>query len=170
VVGGSVVVNLVDWNNGVGDVWLNGLLLDDWLDGLVNVVVNVLATDGWLDGLGVLALALNVLVLVLGLLQPQLLGNLLVVAVLEVAVLDGGKVVVVHLWLDLLVEDWLDRGVVVVLVNLFVDSGLNILVLDKVVSLLSDGWSDLLVDGGVVVAGLAEERLNCALCGIHCDD
>lgn len=35
---GSVVVNLVDWHGGVGDVWLDDLLVNDRLDGLVDVL------------------------------------------------------------------------------------------------------------------------------------
>lgn len=35
---GSVVVNLMDWNGGVGDVWLDCLTLNDWLYVLVHVL------------------------------------------------------------------------------------------------------------------------------------
>lgn len=38
VVLGSVVVDLVNWNSGVGDVWLDSLALDHWLDCLVDVL------------------------------------------------------------------------------------------------------------------------------------
>lgn len=44
VVLGSDVVCLVDWDSGVDDLWLVGLLVDDWLDSFVHVVVDVLAS------------------------------------------------------------------------------------------------------------------------------
>lgn len=115
VVLSSVVVNLVDWHGGVDNVRLDGLLVDDWLDGLVDVVVDVLAGDGWLDGLGLTGLTTDLLVVEAGGLGLQALSDLAVVAVLEGAVLDSAEVVVVLLWADLSVLNWLDRGVVVVL-------------------------------------------------------
>jgi hypothetical protein len=38
MVGGSIVVDLVDWNSGVDNVGLNDLLVDYRLDSLVNVL------------------------------------------------------------------------------------------------------------------------------------
>jgi hypothetical protein len=51
-----VLVNLMDWDGGVDDRWLDSLLLDDWLDRLVDVVVDVLACNVG-TGCGVLSLA-----------------------------------------------------------------------------------------------------------------
>jgi len=45
VVLGFVLVHLVDWDGGVHDGGLHGLLLDDGLDVLVHVVVDVLACN-----------------------------------------------------------------------------------------------------------------------------
>jgi len=73
---------------------------------------------------------------------------------LELAVLDRDDVVVVGLREDLAVDNGLDGGVVVVLVHLFVDGSLHVLVLRAVDGLVRDGRGDLLVDGGVIVAGL----------------
>lgn len=45
VVLGLTVVSFVDWDGGMYDRWLNGLLLDNGLDGLVHMVVDVLSSD-----------------------------------------------------------------------------------------------------------------------------
>lgn len=160
VVLSSVVVNLVDRDGGVDNVRLDGLLVDDGLDGLVDVVVDVLTADGGCNRLRVHSLELGALVSELGSLSGEALLDLGVVAVLERAVLDGGKVVVVLLGENLTVLDGLDGSVVVVLVNLLVDGGLDLLVLLELVALVGDSGSDLLVDSGVVVSRLGHEFLN----------
>jgi hypothetical protein len=38
-----ILVDLVSWDGGVEDGWLDSLLLNNWLHGLVDVVINVLA-------------------------------------------------------------------------------------------------------------------------------
>lgn len=154
VVLGSVVVNLVDGNSGVGNVRLNSLLLNNRLNGLVDVVVDVLASKSRSDGLCVALSALDALVTELCGLGLETLSNLSVIAVLELAVLNGGKVVVVLLGENLAVLYGLNRGVVVVLVDLLVDGGLDILVTLTVDGLVCDTRGNLLVDGSVVVARL----------------
>lgn len=161
VVLGSVVVNLVDGDSGVNNVGLDGLLVDNGLDGLVDVVVDVLTADSGGNRLGVDSLKLSALVSELSSLGSEALLDLGVVAVLERAVLDGGKVVVVLLRKNLTVLDGLDRGVVVVLVNLLVDGGLDLLVLLELMALVSDSGSDLLVNSGVVVSRLGPEEKRC---------
>jgi len=134
----------------------------------VNVVVDVLAGDDGGDAGGVLALDTLAGVTELATLGGEAALDVTGVVVLEGAVLDGDDVVVVllpHLG-DVL--DGLDRGVVVVLVDLLVDGGLDIFVLGAVDGLVGDGRGDLLVDGGVMVAGLGHEVLNCCLGGVHC--
>lgn len=157
VVLGGVVVNLVNGDGGVDNVRLDGLLVDNGLDGLVDVVVDVLTADGGCNRLRVHGLDLGALVSKLGSLGSETLLDLGIVAVLERAVLDGGKVVVVLLGENLAVLDGLDGGVVVVLVNLLVDGGLDLLVLLELMALVGDSRGDLLVDGGVVVAGAGPE-------------
>lgn len=157
VVLGGVVVNLVDGDSRVDNMRLNGLLVDNRLDGLVDVVVDVLTADGGCNRLRVHGLDLGALVSELGSLSSETLLNLGVIAVLERTVLDGGKVVVVLLGENLAVLDGLDGGVVVVLVNLLVDGGLDLLVLLELMALVGDSRGDLLVDGGVVVAGAGPE-------------
>lgn len=154
VVLSSVVVDLVDRNSGVDDVRLNCLLVDDGLDRLVDVVVNVLTSDRGGNRLSVTLGALSTLVTELGGLGLETVGNISVVAVLNLAVLDSAKVVVVCLGKDLTVLDGLDRGVVVVLVDFLVNGSLHVLMAFSVDGLVGDGRGNLLVNSGVVVAGL----------------
>lgn len=158
VVLSSVVVNLVDGHGGVDDVGLDGLLLDNGLDSLVDVVVNVLAGDDGGDGAGVLALDTDLLVTELLLLGRKTGLDLLGIVVLELAVLDRDDVVVVLLGENLTVGHRLDRGVVVVLVDLFVDGGHDLLVLLAGDGLVDNGRGDLLVDSGVMVTRLGPAR------------
>jgi len=164
---GLVVVNLMHWDSGVDNGWLDNLFLNDWLDGLVDVVVDVLASNGWGgggSGSGLADLAGAAELVLLGL---DSLSDVVIVAVTELAGLDADLVVDVLLWEDLLVLDWLDGGVVMILVNLAVNDLLCLLVLGLGDVLVHDGWVDSLADGGVVVTILAEEGGNCLLGLIH---
>jgi hypothetical protein len=144
-------------------------LLDHRLDGLVDVVVLVLAgndrcdvaSGGTLNPLDGVAVG-STLLCEAGL-------NLVVVAVLVAAVLDGDDVVVVLLGEDLTVEHGLLGGVVVVLVNLLVDGGDVLLVLLPLDGLVLDSRGDLLVNGGVVLTRLGHEVLDGGLSRVHFD-
>lgn len=142
-----------------------------YLDVLVNVVVNVLASNSWHGGCAVLTSDSLCGVLEAGLLGSQLLLDLVGVVMLEVAVLNTGKVVVVLLWENLGVLYRLHRGVVVVLVHLLVNCGCDAIFLLLGDGLVGDSWVDLLVDSGVMLAILADEALDCVLGGVHieCD-
>jgi len=132
-------------------------LLHNGLDGLVHVVVDMLAGKGTLHL--TLLLAVDALrrisELSLLLCKPLLHGG--IITVLEAAVLDRDDVVVVLLRKDLAVVHGLLGGVVVVLVNLLVDRGLELLLLAALDGLVLDGWCDLLVHGGVMVTRLGHE-------------
>ena len=120
----------------------------------MDVVVDVLAGHDGRDGAGLLALKADLLITELGRLLLQTKLDLLWGVVLVRAVLDRDDVVVVLLLQLDDVLDWLDGGVVVVLVNLLVNGGLELLVLGAVDGLVDDGRGDLLVDGGVMVTRL----------------
>lgn len=81
-------MNTID-RTGVHTVRLDCLLVDDGLDLLVDVVVNVLAGNGWCNRAGLLDLTLHGGVSELGSFSLEALLDLGVVAVLELAVLDG---------------------------------------------------------------------------------
>lgn len=166
---GSVVVNLVDGDGGVGDSRLDGLLLNDRLDHLVNVVVTVLASNDGSLGVGVCGLTLSGGVSELGSLLLKLLLDSGGVAMVVLAVLHGGSAVGVLLGQNLAVLDGLDGGVVVVLVNLTVDGTSDVLVVSLVDSLVGDSGGNGLVDGSVVLAGLGHEVGNGSLSLVHCE-
>jgi len=167
---GGVVVNLMNGHSGVHNVGLDNLLVHDWLNGLMHVVVDVLACNDRSDGVRLLPLNALPLIPKLSLLGCETLLNLLRAVVLELTVLDGNNVVVVLLRELLGIEHRLHRGVVVILVNLLVDGGLNLLVLHTVDGLVGYGRGDLLVDGGVMVTSLGHEVLNGSLGGVHIDE
>ena len=73
---------------------------------------------------------------------------------LEATVLDANQVVLVLLGQDLAIMNRLDGGVVVVLVDLLIDSCLDVLVTRRLHVLVDDSWSNLLVNGGVMLARL----------------
>lgn len=182
---GFILMNLVDGDGAVDNGWLDGLLVDHWLDVLVDVVVNVLADDSAADTLGVLCGIDVTGVLELSLLSCETLLDVVVVAVLDLAVLDTGHLVRVLLWEDLTVAHWLDRGVVVILVHLTVNGSVDILVAGWGDSLVLDCWvhsleelaeilngrlyNTYLVNSGVMLSILGEEVADCCLCLIHFD-
>jgi len=163
-------MNFVDGNGGVDDGGCNGFPLHNGLDSLVGVVVDVLASNNGSNGVSVLRLANETLVLKLGSLYGKTRLDILGVAVLEVAVLDGNQVVLVLLREDLTVKDRLDRSVVVVLVDLLVDGSDDLLVSLWGYGLVDDSRGNLLVDGGVVVTRLGHELLDGAVCFGRHDD
>lgn len=135
----------------------------------MNVVVLVLAGDDGSDLAGGGTIDLLDGVLVSSPLLAETSLNLVVVAVLVAAVLNGNDVLVVGGGKNLLVDDGLLSGMVVVLVDLLVDGRGVLLVLLLLDSLVLDGRSDLLVDGGVVGSRLGHEVLDGGLSRIHCD-
>jgi hypothetical protein len=157
MVGGLVVVDLMNGDCGVDDVGLDGLLLDDGLDGLVDVVVDVLAANRGSDILARCGSLNAPLVLELGLLLHKAPLDGVVVAVVELAMLDSTELSSVCLRKNLAVLDGLDSAVVVVLVNLLVYRGVNLLMLVRLNRLVGDRWCNGLMDCGVMVTGTAGE-------------
>lgn len=92
--------------------------------------------------------------------------SLLLIVVAELAVLSWEQVVLVLLRQDLLCSDRLDGGVVMVLVNLTVDGGCDLLVLNGLDNLLDDGGVNDLVHlgDGTAVTG---DVLDCLSSGVH---
>jgi len=152
VVGGLVVVDFVDRNSGVYNIGLDGLLLDYRLDSLVDVVVHMLATNNRGDALAVCGCLSAACVLELGLVSNQCALGAFMVAVVELAVLNSADLGLVCLWEYLTVLNWLDSAVVVILVNLLVNGGVDLLMPVRLNSLLCDGWGYCLVDSSVVMA------------------
>jgi hypothetical protein len=169
VVCSLVVVNLVNRNGGVNNVRLDSLLLDDRLDGLVDVVVDVLTTNGSSGTLAVCGTIYPALILEASLLLDQVPLNGVVVAVVELAVLNSAELGCVLLGKDFAVLNGLNGAVVVVLVNLLVDRSLNLLVHMGLDDLVLNSRGDGLVDSGVVVSRLGHEVSDSCLSLVHCE-
>lgn len=117
-------------------------------------MVHMLASNDRCRGAGVLTLNALRFVPVASLLGRKLTLHIIVVVVFVGTVLNRNHVVVVLLRELCLVVDRLNGRVVVILVNLLVDRRLHVLVFSAVDCLVSDGRGNLLVHGGVVMAGL----------------
>lgn len=91
------------------------------------------------------------------------------VTVVELAVLDGTKLGSVSLRKDITILDRLDSTVVVVLVDLLVNSSVDLLVYMRLDDLVLDGGGNCLVDSGVVVARPAHEVGDSCLGLVHFD-
>jgi len=166
---GLVLVDFMDGDGGVNDGWLNSLLLDDRLDVLVDVMVNVLTSNRWCSCAGLLGVTDGAGVLELSLLSRETVLDVRIIAVLDIAVLNTCHLVGVLLREHLSVLDGLNRGVVVVLVNLAVYRGGDIFVSGGCDVFLLNGGVDGLVDSGVMLSVLGEEVANCCLCLFHFD-
>lgn len=169
VVLSTEVVRLMNRDGGVDDLGLDSLLVDDRLDGLMDVVVDVLTRHCRCGSLGVRGIGDNALVLELGSLLCYSPLRLVMVAVVKLAALDGGNVVLMLLREDFPILNRLHSMVIVVLVDLLLDGGVDLFVLGRLYSLIDHGRLDLLVDGGVVVTGLVQEPANCFLSLVHDD-
>ena len=131
-----VLVYFVDGNSGMDNRGLNGLLLHDRLDVLVNVVVDMLSCYTRIGCCGVLCRADFSSIFELCLLSRQTILYVLIIAVLNVAVLNACHLVAVLLGENLTILDGLNGGVVVVLMDLTVNSRRHIFL---------SSWRDLLV-------------------------
>ena len=129
-------------------------------------MVDTLASDGRSSLLGVSCLVSSGMVLEATKLRSYSLLGVLVVLVSELLMLGGDHVVDMLLRQSFLVVDWLDRGVVMVLVDLSVDSLSNVLMACWVNSFLCHCWVDDLVDGGLV-ASVASELLDGGFSLLH---
>lgn len=133
----------------------------------MDMMVDVLATNLGCSRSSLTSSAGLGLVLELCSLLLQTRLDVTVIPVLELAVLDTNKVVMVLFGENLAVVHRLHRGVIVILVDLLVDGGSDLLVLLGFHRLMLDSRSDILVDGGVVVTGLAHKVGNGSLGFLH---
>jgi len=157
VVGRSVVVDLMNGDSSVNNIGLDNLLLYDWLDGLVDVVVHMFTSDGWCDALALGGSLYNALILELSLLLDKVPLGRVVIAVVKLAVLYGTKLSSVGLGKDLTVVNRLYCAVVVILVNLLVNSSVDLFVLVRLDGLVCYSWGNGLMDSGIMVTRLLGE-------------
>jgi hypothetical protein len=160
----------MDGHSGVNDTRLNRFLFHDGLDGLVDVVMHVLTSNGGHGALRVRRRVDDLLVLEAGLVGQERGLCAFMVAVVEFAVLGRDYIGSVLLGQDLAVLDGLDRAVVVVLVDFFVNRGVDFFVLGGLDGLVLDGRRNCLVYSCVVAAGSGGEVLDGLFHLIHVDD
>ena len=148
-----ILVNLMDRDSGVHNRRLNSLLLDNRLDVLMHMVVDMFACNRWSDSGAASRLADDTCVFELGSLVSEVFLDVRVVAVLDLAMVNGSHVVGVLLGEDFLLEDGLHGGVVVVLVHFAVDGCGDVLMMGMGNLLVGHGWID---DLGCVIRGARE--------------
>jgi hypothetical protein len=129
--------------------------------------MNVLAANRRRDTLAGCGALDAPLVPELSLLLDQVPLGGVVVAVVKLAVLDGAELGSVRLGENLAVLDGLNSAVVVVLVNLLVYRGVDLLMLVGLDDLVGDGRGNSLVDRGVVVTRLVGEVGKSCLDLVH---
>ena len=127
---------------------------------LMNVVVDMLSSNHWCYGVTLLDTAIYPLILELCTLLFETCFDGLIITMTELSVLDGDHVVLVLFRKDFAVFDWLDRGMVVVLVHLTVDGGLSFFMADLCDLLVHNGRSHFLVDSGVMMTSLVPSEAN----------
>jgi len=94
---------------------------------------------------------------------------MLIVAMLDVAVLDAAHLVAVLFGEDLAVLDGLDGGVVVVLMDFTVDGSRHILLSGGGDIFVLNGRINSLVNSSVMLSIPGKEVTNCCLCLFHID-
>lgn len=161
-------------NDRSSEEWKKTLtLVDHRLDDLMHMVVIVLASHHRDSLLGPMTLNPLNMITEFGLLSIQATLDLLTVIVLEGAALHREDVLMVLLLDSLLIGDWLDGSVVVVLVELTVDS--SGLLFPCVVGNggMVDGWADEFVNCRVMMPvlgpGLRQQEVGevTGLSGLH---
>lgn len=123
------------------------------------VMVDVFSSNHWCHRVGLLSTTLCPYVLELCTLLFKTCFDGLFVTVMVLPMLDGNNVVLVLFWKDFAVFDWLDRGMVVVLVHLTVDGGLSFFMANLFDRLVHNGRRHFLVDGGVMVTCLVPNEV-----------
>lgn len=89
------------------------------------------------------------------------------VGMFEFLVLDACHLVGVLLWKNLSILNWLNGGVVMILVNLSVNRGGDLLLADGLNLLMLDGWCLSLIDNGFMVTSSSDELGDRCFGSIH---
>lgn len=118
-------------------------------------MVHMLASDDWCLRVALMSATFVAFVFELHTLLLETSFHGVGVAVVVLAVLNSDHIVGVSFRQNLAVLNWLDGGVVVVLVHLTVDGSLSLLVFVLLDSLADDGGGNFLVHGGIMVTSLA---------------
>lgn len=123
----------------------------------MNMMVHVLAGNDWCNGVGLLGTCFSAGILELHALFFETSLDGVGIAVLKLTLLDSGHAVMVLFRENLTILDWLDRGVVMVLVHLAVNGSLSLLMTLLNHLLVHNGGGDLLMNCGIMVTSLLPE-------------
>ena len=126
---------------------------------LVNVVVDMFSSNNWCHGVTLLGTALDPRILELCTFLLETCSDGLFVTMTELPMLDGDYIVLVLFRKHFAVFDWLDRGVVVVLVHLTVNGGLSFFMANLCDLLAHNCRCHFLVDSGVMVTSLVPSEM-----------
>ena len=165
---GILFVNFMDRDGSMYDGGLDGLLLYDWLDGLtsllatcaritvigsylMHMVVNMLSCNGRIDRMSLAGGCFcSGVVEVCTFLLKTLLHSA-VLAMLVLAMFYGDETVLMLLWQDFTILNWLNGSMVMVLMNLSINSGGDLLMLLFLDVLLNNRRSYFLMDSSVMM-------------------
>jgi hypothetical protein len=120
-------------------------------------MVHMLSANGWIYALAMRGLLHDLVVLEPALVFSEGSLGVIMITVIKFSVLHGANVGSVFLGQNLLVLNRLDGAMVVVLMNLLVDGGVDLLVLVRLDCFVLYGWGYFLVDSSVMVAGIGSE-------------
>ena len=123
------------------------------------VVVDVFSSNHWCHGVSLLSTTFCPDILELCTLLFETCFDGLFITVMVLSMLDGNNVMMVLFWEDFAVFDWLDRGMVVVLMYFTIDGGLSFLMANLCDLLVHNGRCHFLVDSGVMVTSLVPKEL-----------
>ena len=127
---------------------------------LMNVVVDMLSSNHWCYGVALLNTAVYPLILELCTLLLETCFDGLLVTMTELSVLNGDHVMLVLFRKDFAVFDWLNGGMVVVLVHLAVNGALSFFMANLCDLLIHNGRSHFLVNSGVMMTSLVPSEAN----------
>ena len=164
---GGIVMGFMNWDGGVYDFWLDDLLVDHWLNCLMDVMMNMLPGNSRIDFLGFLFLRGKTLILERSSFLLESIGDMLLVAVVMSPLLHGHNVVAMLLGQYFGILHRLNRGVMVIFVNLFVNSCLDRLMACWLDSLPRHCRSRFLLVSRVIMTGFGHEVTNCLLRFLH---
>jgi hypothetical protein len=162
VVLGLVVVDLVDGDGVVDDRRLDGLLADDWLDDLVDVVMDMLSGHRRGDCLGGLDRQLVAYIPELRCFLGESSVDLFMVSVVKDPLFYVPHDMMMCFGQNLAMGDGLDGGVVVMLMDLTVYGRSGLFDVGGSDCFLCYGWSDPLMQGGVMVTSPGPFQMSAA--------
>ena len=108
----------------------------------MNMVMHMLTSNSWVDGSSVLCLTNLTSIFELSSLRIKSLLHVVIVSVVDLFMLNTSKVVLVLLWKNLFVLNWLDGGVVMILVDLTINGSGGLLMSSLGDVLIGDSWVD----------------------------